>query len=314
LTVVSAPGRPYKWKGIPGLSPAWPSSVEPEYFRSANIMGVTESLLIATAYGDTDPPRGVGYFVGAILFEKMAAGEVVERVLLDLLLDRVGYEIPLEGGWNAYGLFLKSADGELVCSELSIFPGANRRQPRKKSLGVIIKPDELEDSGWLLPGRWQETGEALDAIDRGGIGVRMVRDRIPLEAMKSRIPYWTSFATSGLQAALLESGGPEAHTESLRASAERLSALDVQVTRPGKAGQRDGYYALWAWRVQQARVNGSRRPNVDVAAQYDLRPSQIRDLIFQARDRSLFTKSGELTAAGQEALKAYLAETNGTEN
>ena len=144
----------------------------------------------------------------------------------------------------------------------------------------------------------------------------MLREHLPLEEMRSRVSYWTSLLTSRLSADLMPEDVSNAQRR-LRLTVGRLEQLDVKVDRPGRAGRGDGYYALWAWRAQQARSGGSRSPNQDVAEQYlGTREewTRIRDLLHEARRRHLYSKSGELTSKGRAALDNYKGEANGLDS
>ena len=98
-----------------------------------------------------------------------------------------------------------------------------------------------------------------------------------------------------------------------RTARDRLSirnevGIDVDVSdfqlrrRPGRSGRSDLFYAKAAARYVELLTSSS--PTADLAREMDLRPSQTRDLLHQARRRKLLTASSEGKAGGELTTKA----------
>jgi hypothetical protein len=101
----------------------------------------------------------------------------------------------------------------------------------------------------------------------------------------------------------------------LRAAQRQASTVapgvppDLTVSkRAGRRGRPDLYYARWAAAYTEALAQ-SAHPVDDLAAQYNLSPSQIRNLVHASRKRALLTASppgragGELTPRARQLLE-----------
>lgn len=98
----------------------------------------------------------------------------------------------------------------------------------------------------------------------------------------------------------------------LRAAQRQVSALapgvppDLAVSsRAGRSGRPDRYYAEWAAAYTEALAR-SAHPVDDLAAQYHLSPSQVRNIMHACRKRSMLTVPPPGRAGGELTIRARL--------
>ena len=83
-----------------------------------------------------------------------------------------------------------------------------------------------------------------------------------------------------------------------------VDVSDFQLRRrPGRWGRSDLFYARAAARYVELLVTSS-SPTTDLGREMDLRPTQARDLLHQARQRELLTASAKGKAGGELTKKA----------
>lgn len=258
--------------------------------RTLTPAGVDPQILIGIVFNapprnELDPPEALA---AAFLVEATGGGDrVSERVLL-LPLERVATcEVPLSGGWWAFARFFLT-DDVLVLGELSVFPGGDDRgRIRPKRRRDQIDPEDLSKAGWLIPGRWDESQRSLNGVIPGGVTSDRLRE-VPLGRIKDRVSFWISELTHKL---------PEPDRDT-------LAALDRPITRPGRSGRDDHFYAVWAQRYVKA-LGESSSPHVYLAENHkNYTATQIRDLVFKARDRGLLSGGGRGKRGGQLTPKA----------
>jgi hypothetical protein len=141
-----------------------------------------------------------------------------------------------------------------------------------------------------LPGRWSAT-----TAPTGGVTTRLLR-RVHIDAARER---FDEMRSSGF---LL---GPHP-------AAPDLDRIRYHATHnPGRGGHPDGFYAAAAAAYVTHLHTGATKPTEALAAELDLPPWRVRDLVRAARTRGLFTQpprgraGGELTPAGHAALTAW---------
>lgn len=183
--------------------------------------------------------------------------------------------IPRSGGWFVAATFLLQ-DDQLVLSELRVFPGTDRRRH-----GLLHRP-----------GEWSREKEALDPLPAGGITARLLRE-VSVADITARAHSWLR--------AIAE------HTSDRPGGRRHWSkVLSAEAAKPARAGRSDRYYAIWAARYVDKL--GSARPVQELADEWGLTPTQVRDLIYKARARKLLSggppgkPGGTLTDLGREAL------------
>jgi hypothetical protein len=190
----------------------------------------------------------------------------------------------LEGGWvAAYRLMVKG--GRPVVAEARLHPDA--------------PPGEAHSGGW--------SEEASDVPPEGipGRALKELRLRTPLSHFSQflhQLKRDRKFATQ-----ISRSFGIPVGSEMAR-------------RRPGRPGRPDSYYLAWAKAYVERLAEGSRRPVKDLVEHPPVRISgyisdggeiseaTIRDLVHEARERGLLTRSpkgrpgGELTPKARQIL------------
>jgi hypothetical protein len=189
----------------------------------------------------------------------------------------------MQGPWCVAGLYEFTDDDALVLSELRIFPGQDRFDARS----------ELEKADLPWPG---VRGQAV-AVPDGGIRAQLVREirfsrltGVAQRSLKEAIAGWDALFVK------------KAVTRRVRNRARLEASL-----RPGRLGRSDQYYLKWALRYVRKIGDESRTPILDLAREYGMRTSQVRDLLRKARERRLLTSTrgaagGTLTDKARQLL------------
>lgn len=198
-------------------------------------------------------------------------------------------ETPLVGGWMSAARLVVQG-GLLVVAELRIFP----LEPALASRPAGMWSAEL-------------LGDAAPAPS-GGLSVKTVR-RVRLGDYRrytTRIlgQLQDKYRSAPAREALGRAFGPVMTTQPLaRPRRERPGA------RP------DTFYAGLARQYERATARGSRQPVVDLAKRHGVKPSQMRDMIREARERGLLSffahgrPGGVVTDRGREVLKQPMRRT-----
>ena len=223
----------------------------------------------------------------------------------------------IEDGW-AYEMQLERQNGRWVVAQLRLFPDSGELELKRLilrtkfdiSVGTI---DEAAISARKLAhlARAQPQPKRRVAVPPGGLTTRHLR----------RIPFGRSSGTSAL--AELDS-----LAEKLASIHRRRADLDTQekaLDRTVKGLRRgDARLAQIASCYVKVLGEGSRRANVEVARQLQMKVSQVRDAVHLARKNGLLTAArkqgapeGELTPKAIALLKGLtreLTETDKTPN
>jgi hypothetical protein len=199
----------------------------------------------------------------------------------------VWVEVPVTGGWiAAYRLVVKKR--RPVVGEVRLFPE---------------HPPEFRDAG-----RWSGEPSAIPAEGIPGGALRALRLKDPLELFPKFLKNWERQHGAATANRVLGRHGLSIRSELAR-------------KRPGRAGRSDTFYLPWAAAYVERLGAGSRHPVKDLAAHppaviegYVSRrgsasEATVRDLIHQARERGLLTRSppgrpgGELTPKAERLIR-----------
>lgn len=202
--------------------------------------------------------------------------------------DALWWTEPIDDRWTAAYRYVLQ-DGALVVAEVRVFPDDTpvlRLRARAQMLGL---PFEGFWSGDVLGSE-----EAAASVPRGGLTARKLRQLHLRGANAMTDRYAVTIRKSyGDDGELFE--------------ADLLAALDEigeEPRRPGRAGRPDSFYAQVASTYVRAQEAGSSRPTKDAAEALGLKQSYVRDVLHDARERGLLTKTLPGRAGGRLTAKA----------
>jgi hypothetical protein len=188
--------------------------------------------------------------------------------------------LPPEGFWFVAALFVLHRD-RFVIAELRVFPGRGFQRITRRRDGTI--------KARVPPiGEWSRDLGVPDDMPTAGITKRLLNSvafhKLALEAqtrLADVVADKPAVATFG----------------------DTLS-LNEAAQRPGRRRRPDAYYLIWAERYVEALGRGSTKPNEDVAKRTRRHPTEVRDLVHEARIRGLLTRGERGKASGQLTPKA----------
>jgi hypothetical protein len=186
-------------------------------------------------------------------------------------------EVPFRDDWFVYGYFVESETGGPMLAEIRVFPAQVKDE---KGRGLPI-------------GRWSGHPSAVDHLE-SGLTARLLR----------------TVSIRQLESKLQDELSRQDPDEPLLGPMARGARKALLPERTGRAGREDSYYAQWAAHYVEQIRGGNTKPIATLAKRFNLKESQVRDLVRRARERELLTAGsqgrpgGELTDKGRSALNS----------
>ncbi|MGH9895934.1 MAG: hypothetical protein ACREA0_28900 [bacterium] len=174
--------------------------------------------------------------------------------------------------WSVLLTFIPRPRG-FELAEVKVYPTSPRLRPPR--------------AGWAA-------SEAEASMPAGGIPVRLLRRALTEDLVRAAhaavVRHVQQTTPHRLPLAYQEHPWPWLSALTLPTRRARVDRTpDGSLVRPGRASRPDFYYAIWAQRYVRALNAGSSSPVADVAMRHDMKPTQVRDLLREARRRELLT-------------------------
>lgn len=167
-------------------------------------------------------------------------------------------------GWQIRLVLDQDGSVESVCIEPRTTAGRLKRYP---------------------PGHPKATPDVTSPLPPGGVTSRLLR-RLPLGEL-----------VDAVRSQLAETAQHVEHHG--RAGRQAAASAEAFARRPGRAGRGDRDYAEVAEMYVSILATGDLKPVETLAAEMFLSPSQIRNVLYEARRRGLLTKAAPGRAGGR---------------